>query len=76
MFGSMLLIPLLAYSSIFEISEIAAVGYFFGVVAILFLAHHKLIKSEKLSSILTLTWVIYRLLLLAYLIIPWQEHHG
>jgi uncharacterized membrane protein len=76
MFGSVLLIPLLAYESIVGMSEIPAIWYFFGVVAIIFLAHHKLIKSEKLPTVLTLTWVLYRLLLLACLTIPRHGHHG
>jgi hypothetical protein len=76
MIGSVLLMPLLAYGRIVGVSEIPAIGYFFGVVAIIFLTHHKLIKQATLPIVLTLTWVLYRLLLLVYLIIPWNGDHG
>lgn len=76
MLGSLLLLPLLAYSSIYGVSETVAVAYFFCVVGIIFLAHHKLIKDERLPTVLTFTWVLYRLLLLAYLITPRQVPHG
>jgi len=76
MIGSVLLTPLLAYGRIVGVSEIPAIGYFSGVVAIIFLTHHKLIKQATLPTVLTLTWVLYRILLLVYLIIPWKGEHG
>jgi len=68
--GSILLFPLLAYGAIFGVAEPLAAVYFFGVVAIIFAAHHHLVKAEGLPAVLAVTWVLYRLLLLAYLTIP------
>jgi len=68
--GSLLLFPLLAYDAILGASEPLAVAYFFGVVAVIFAAHHHLVKAEGLPALLAVTWVVYRLLLLAYLTIP------
>ena len=65
--GSILLLPLLAYAAIWGTKVPAALAYFLGVVAIIFIAHHRLIQREQLPNILTATWVLYRLLLLAYL---------
>lgn len=68
--GSVLLFPLLAYAAIWGAPAAAALVYFFGVVAIIFIAHHRLIRRERLPLILAATWVLYRLLLLAYLTFP------
>lgn len=68
--GSFLLFPLLAYAAIWGAQAAAALAYFSGVVAIIFVAHHRLIRRERLPNILTATWVLYRLLLLAYLTLP------
>ena len=68
--GSVLLFPLLAYAAIWGAQAAAALAYFSGVVAIIFVAHHQLIRRERLPNILTATWVLYRLLLLAYLTFP------
>ena len=68
MFGSFLLLPLVVFAIIYGVSKTGAIAYFFTVVLIIFLCHHKLIKDEGLPSILTLTWVLYRALLLVYLV--------
>lgn len=68
--GSILLFPLLAYSAILAVSQPLAVAYFLAVVAIIFAAHHHLVKAEGLPAVLAVTWVLYRLLFLAYLTIP------
>ena len=68
--GSVLLFPILAYAAIWGVKAASALAYFAGVVAIIFFAHHRLIRRERLPTILTATWALYRLLLLAYLTIP------
>jgi hypothetical protein len=70
MFGSLLLLPLVTYSFMFQVSEIVALIYFFCVVAILFITHYWLIKKEQLPTVLTYSWVLYRLLVLSYVAAP------
>jgi hypothetical protein len=79
MLGSLLLLPLLpllAYARLYGVSETVSLAYFLCVVVTIFLAHHKLIKYKRLPTVLTFTWVLYRLLLLTYLITPRQVQHG
>jgi hypothetical protein len=76
MIGSLLILPLLAYSSIYGVSKLISVAYFFSVVAIIFMAHHRFVKDERLPTVLSFTWVLYRLLLLAYLTIPSRVLYG
>jgi hypothetical protein len=64
-----LLFPFLAYAAIWGTKAATALAYFAGVVAIIFIAHHRLIQRERLPNILTATWVLYRMFLLAYLTI-------
>jgi len=70
MIGSLLLLPLIAYHLIFEVAPMWATAYFFTVVGVIFIIHHRLIVREQLPLILTCTWVLYRLLLLVYLVFP------
>jgi hypothetical protein len=76
MIGSFLLLPLIAYHNIFTVSALFATVYFFTVVGIIFAIHHSLIRTEKLPTILTYTWVLYRILLLVYLVFPREGHYG
>ena len=70
MIGSVLLIPLLVWHGMYPVSPQGATVYFFGVVAIIFSIHHLLIVRNGLPRILSSTWIVYRLLLLAYVLIP------
>ena len=70
MIGSVLLLPLIAIHSALAVSPLFATAWFSGVVGVIFLIHHALIVWLKLPPYLTLTWVLYRLLLLAYLLVP------
>lgn len=70
MIGSLLLLPLIVIHNASAVSPFFATIWFFGVVGVIFLIHHTLIVREKLPPHLTLTWVVYRLLLLAYLMVP------
>ncbi len=76
MIGSLLLLPLIAYQSFFSISSVWAAVYFFTVVGVIFVIHHSLIVRKQLPAILTYTWVLYRLLLLIYLVFPRQGRYG
>ncbi len=70
MIGSLMLVPLLVLHSIAGTSTVFAVGYFFLVVGVIFLIHHRLIIRNSLPTILSGTWVLYRLLLLAFVLPP------
>lgn len=70
MTGALMLIPLLIYNWMVPISPITALIYFFCVVFAIFIIHHTLIKKESLPPRLTLTWVLYRCLLLAFVTFP------
>ena len=69
MVGSILLFPLLAYAEFVDVSSLTATTYFAAVVLVIFSIHHWLIKINRLPRILTSTWVLYRLLLLTYLLV-------
>lgn len=70
MIGSVLLLPLIAIHSASAVSPFFATTWFFGVVGVIFLVHHAFIVRARLPLHLTLTWVLYRLLLLAYVLVP------
>jgi hypothetical protein len=75
MIGSVLLLPLIAIHHLSAVAPVFATAWFFGVVAVIFCIHHVLLVRGKLPSRLTLTWVLYRLLLLAYVLIPRPVAH-
>lgn len=70
MIGSVMLLPLLLYHGAYTVSAFAAIVYFFVVVGTIFLIHCHLVKEEELPQILTVTWVVYRALLLAFVLLP------
>lgn len=70
MIGSLMLVPLLALHSFAGTSTVFAVGYFFLVVGLIFLIHHRLIMKNALPTILSGTWVLYRMLLLIFVLLP------
>jgi hypothetical protein len=70
MVGSLMLLPLLAIHSASAVSPMFATAWFSGVVGVIFAIHHTIILRLKLPARLTLTWVLYRLLLLAYVMLP------
>ena len=76
MIGSLLLLPLIAYNQIFTVSALEATAYFFVVVGIIFVVHHLFLTRQKLPIFLTFTWVVYRLLLLIYVVFPRRDCHG
>jgi hypothetical protein len=70
MIGSVMLLPLLLIHSLMGVSGVIAIGYFFVVVGIIFAIHHRLIIRSALPKVLSVTWVLYRLLLLAFVLFP------
>jgi len=72
--GSIALIPLLLYHHVVGASPFTATLYFFAVVAGIFILHAVAIERERLPRLLTLSWVVYRLGILAFLLIP--RGHG
>ena len=68
--GSILLLPIIGMSYLLVIPNPVAIGYFFLVVAIIFLVHFLFISKEKLPAVLGITWIAYRCLILAYVLIP------
>lgn len=69
--GAALLWPLLAYHAVSAVTPRVAVGYFFAVVGVMFVAHWRLVVRARLPVHLCLTWVVYRLLLLA-IVVRWR----
>lgn len=68
--GSVLLIPLIVFDGFHPVSPILGVLYFGGVVLVIFIIHHLLILRSALPPLLSLTWILYRTLLLVYLVVP------
>jgi hypothetical protein len=68
--GSLMLLPLILFHSIYDVPSLIAVIYFFTVVVTIFALHFHLIQKLRLPKLLTITWVIYRLLLLSYVVVP------
>jgi len=66
--GAALLWPLLLFHHFAPVTPLAAVAYFFGVVAVMFLAHLWLVHRARLPLLLCATWVVYRLFLLAIIV--------
>ena len=70
MIGSLLLLPLVIMSHLATVSALSATIYFFVVVGIIFMIHHRLIVINALPTALSFTWVLYRLLLLLFVTVP------
>lgn len=62
--GSILLLPLVWYSSYNTVGPAAVLVYFFSVVSIMFVVHALLVKNNNWPWYLCGTWVLYRLLVL------------
>lgn len=63
--GAVLLWPLLAFVPR-SAPPLGHVAWFFGVVAVMFVAHYALVARHQLPKRLCVTWVVYRLLILAF----------
>lgn len=62
--GSLILIPLLITNSIFNLPKEALLTWFGLTVGYMFYEHYRRMKLVKLTKYLSLTWVIYRVLIL------------
>lgn len=62
--GAALLWPLLVWDRVVPVRPLAAVAYFFAIVAVMFVVHLRLVRQAALPLVLCLTWVVYRLLIL------------
>lgn len=68
--GAVLLWPLLSWHHSRPLTPLAAVAYFFAVVAVMFVAHWKMVHKAGLPLFLCVSWVVYRLILLA-IVVEW-----
>jgi hypothetical protein len=66
--GAALLWPLLLWHRLAPVRPLAAVAYFFAVVAVMFVVHLRLVRRAALPLVLCMTWVVYRLLILAVIL--------
>ena len=66
--GALLLLPLIAISKMTHLSPITAAGYFLFVAGLMLLEHIRRTKLLALARTLTITWVLYRLVILLLLI--------
>jgi len=70
MIGAVLLWPLLICYRVLPLPVVGAISYFVLVVCVIFVMHHRLIIANSLPRILTGTWILYRLLLLLFIVSP------
>lgn len=66
--GAILLLPMQVAGSIFNPPAELFAFYFLLVAALMFAEHYRRMKLLQLPSLLTLSWVIYRLLILALIL--------
>lgn len=66
--GSLLLCPLILINHLFALPPLVAIIYFLLVVAYLFFEHRKRIKNLQLPIYLSYTWILYRFLILLYIL--------
>ena len=69
--GAIMLIPLVTLHHFYAVPIWAAVIYFFGVVGIMFGVHRLRVKALTLPWYICWTWVLYRCLLLVF-IVKWR----
>lgn len=62
--GALLLLPLLLISSMTHILPHIALGWFFLVVLFMLIDHHRRVHVLQASSLLSVSWVAYRILIL------------
>ncbi len=67
--GSLLLTPLLLISQFITMHEYVVIGWFGLTVNLMILEHYRRIKLLKLPKHLTLTWILYRILALIFIIL-------
>ena len=66
--GSVLLFPLLILNHYYFLSDTFNVTYFFTVVLVMFFNHKKRVATLKLPVFISYTWVLYRLIILIFIL--------
>jgi len=66
--GSILLWPIILSNRYYPSSQLVNIIYFFIVVTVLFFEHRRRVRKLKLPVYLCYTWVVYRMLLLPFII--------
>jgi hypothetical protein len=66
--GSLLLVPVLILNSFFYISELITLAWFGITVALMLFEHLRRIKLLELPFYLSITWVIYRIIALLFIL--------
>ena len=67
-FGSVLLFPLLILNHYYFFGDTLNVIYFFAVVMFMFFNHKKRVAKLKLPVFISYTWVLYRLIILIFIL--------
>jgi hypothetical protein len=67
--GSLLLIPIIVIQQKINVNLFSYTGYFMLVVMVLIMLHFKVIHIMQLNKVLCASWIVYRLLLLIYIIL-------
>ena len=67
--GSVLLLPLLIINYFYSLNSLSNILYFFAVVLIMFFEHRRRVKKLEFPSYISYTWVLYRLLILIFILI-------
>ena len=66
--GSLLLLPLIVINHVFPLSDLLNICYFFLVVLYMFFEHKKRVSVIGLPTYLSYTWVLYRVIILAFIL--------
>ena len=68
LFGALFLWPLLLANRHWQMNDAINIAYFFAVVFVMFLEHKKRVAKLKLPKIISYTWVLYRFVILLFII--------
>jgi hypothetical protein len=66
--GGLLLLPVLFLSNFVALPSIFSLAWFFAVVVFMFLQHRKRVRSIKAPAWLSYTWLLYRALVLLFIL--------
>ncbi len=69
--GSLLLLPLLILNHFSNYSDTFNLLYFFTVVLIMFFDHKRRVTKLNLPSLISYTWVLYRIIILIFILNKW-----
>jgi hypothetical protein len=66
--GSLLLLPAIGWNSIYIHHDLVNLGWFFSVVVVMFFLHKQYVEELKWPWYLCYTWVLYRFIILIFII--------